>query len=52
MPSTKRVLLVDDDEMLRVSLAEQLAADGTYEPIEASTFREGLQKGRFMNGIR
>jgi len=45
MPSTKRVLLVDDDEMLRVSLAEQLSADGTYEPVEAATYREGLQKG-------
>ena len=45
MPSTKRVLLVDDDEMLRVSLAEQLATDGTYEPVEAATYREGLQKG-------
>ena len=45
MPSTKRVLLVDDDEMLRVSLAEQLAADGTYEPVEAATYREGYQKG-------
>jgi DNA-binding response OmpR family regulator len=45
MPSTKRVLLVDDDEMLRVSLAEQLAADGTYEPVEGATYREGLQKG-------
>jgi len=46
MPSTKRVLLVDDDEMLRVSLAEQLAADGAYDPVEASTYREGLQKGQ------
>ncbi len=46
MPSTKRVLLVDDDEMLRVSLAEQLAADGAYDPVEAATYREGLQKGQ------
>ena len=45
MPSTKRVLLVDDDEMLRVSLAEQLEADGAYEPVEAGTFREGQQEG-------
>ncbi|HXI99737.1 MAG TPA: response regulator transcription factor [Micropepsaceae bacterium] len=45
MPSAKRVLLVDDDEMLRVSLAEQLEADGTFEAVEAGTYREGYQKG-------
>ena len=45
MPSTKRVLLVDDDEMLRASLAEQFAMDGTYEPVEAGTYREGHEKG-------
>ncbi|HEX3484858.1 MAG TPA: response regulator transcription factor [Micropepsaceae bacterium] len=45
MASAKRVLLVDDDEMLRASLAEQLEADGAYEPVEAGTYREGLQKG-------
>jgi DNA-binding response OmpR family regulator len=45
MPSAKRVLLVDDDEMLRNSLAEQLAADGTYEPVEAGTYAEGRKKG-------
>jgi len=45
MRSAKRVLLVDDDEMLRVSLAEQLAADGVYETVEARTYAEGLKKG-------
>ena len=45
MPSTKRVLLVDDDEMLRASLAEQFAMDATYEPVEAGTYREGYEKG-------
>src|SRR5579863_4654179 len=45
MPSVKRVLLVDDDEMLRASLAEQFAAEGYFEPVEAGTCREGLEKG-------
>ncbi len=37
MPGTRRVLLVDDDEMLRESLAEQLAQDDGFMPIEAGT---------------
>ena len=45
MPSAKRVLLVDDDEMLRGSLAEQFAEGGVYEPVEARTYAEGLKKG-------
>ena len=44
MPSLKRVLLVDDDEMLRSSLAEQFADSGIYEPIEAATYAEGYKK--------
>ncbi len=35
MSSAKRVLLVDDDAMLRSSLAEQLAAEGSYTVVEA-----------------
>src|SRR4051812_13876001 len=45
MPSARRVLVVDDDEMLRSSLAEQFAANG-YEPVEAATCAEGLARGR------
>src|ERR1700741_492175 len=41
MATAKRVLLVDDDTMLRSSLAEQLAAGGAYQPVEAGTVAEG-----------
>ncbi|HEY1632773.1 MAG TPA: response regulator transcription factor [Rhizomicrobium sp.] len=49
MPSAKRVLLVDDDTMLRSSLAEQLAAEGDYQPIEAGTCQEG--RARAAEGL-
>ncbi len=45
MPSAKRVLLVDDDEMLRTSLAEQLAAEG-YEPVQAANVTDGRERAR------
>ncbi len=41
MPTPKRVLLVDDDTMLRGSLAEQLVADGSYTVVEAGSCEEG-----------
>src|SRR5580765_7433763 len=40
MASTKRVLLVDDDKMLRTSLAEQLASEGAYVVAEAANCEE------------
>ncbi len=40
MPSPKRVLLVDDDTMLRSSLAEQLAAEDSYTVVEAVSCAE------------
>jgi DNA-binding response OmpR family regulator len=46
MPSAKRVLLLDDDAMLRNSIAEQLAAEGEYQPIEAGTVTEARGKAR------
>ncbi|HXM00182.1 MAG TPA: response regulator transcription factor [Rhizomicrobium sp.] len=46
MPSAKRVLLVDDDAMLRASLAEQFAAEGEYAPVEAGTCQEGRTRAR------
>lgn len=44
MPSSKRVLLVDDDDMLRDSLAEQFAASG-YEPVSAADIAEARKVG-------
>ncbi|MGN6515093.1 MAG: response regulator transcription factor [Rhizomicrobium sp.] len=46
MPSAKRVLLVDDDAMLRSSLAEQLSAAGEYAPVEAGSVAEGRAKAK------
>jgi len=45
MPSAKRVFLMDDDDMLRASLAEQLRAEG-YETMEAANIAGGREKGR------
>ena len=41
MMSHERVLIVDDEKLLRWSLRERLERDG-YEVLEASTGREGL----------
>jgi len=49
MPSAKRVLLVDDDSMLRHSLAEQLAAEGSYTIVEASDCAEA--RARTAEGL-
>lgn len=46
MTTAKRVLLVDDDEMLRTLLAEQLAAGGTYVPVHAANIAEGRAKAQ------
>jgi DNA-binding response OmpR family regulator len=45
MPTPKRVLLVDDDQMLRASLAEQLASDSSYTVVEAGSVAEGRERG-------
>jgi DNA-binding response OmpR family regulator len=46
MPSPKRILLVDDDTMLRSSLAEQFAAEGPYEVLEVGTCAEARMLAR------
>jgi DNA-binding response OmpR family regulator len=46
MGPKKRILLVDDDDALRQSLAEQLALQQEFETAEAATAGEALQKAR------
>src|SRR5437764_14269613 len=44
MPSAKRVLLVDDDDMLRSSLAEQLGQENGFQPVEAASCAEARER--------
>ena len=46
MTGTRRVLLVDDDVMLRESLAEQLAHEDGFTPVEAGSCAEGRERAR------
>jgi DNA-binding response OmpR family regulator len=43
MPALPRILLVEDDPILRTFLADNLSADG-FEPIIAETVRDGLRE--------
>src|ERR1700733_3027983 len=49
MPTPKRVLLVDDDQMLSSSLAKQLASDASYTVVEAGSCVEG--RARAAEGL-
>jgi DNA-binding response OmpR family regulator len=49
MPSTRRVLLVDDDSMLRSSLAEQLEHDGGFATVQAGSCAEA--RARVRDGL-
>lgn len=40
MPNARHILLVDDDAVLRASLAEQLAREGAYAIVEAANAAE------------
>jgi DNA-binding response OmpR family regulator len=42
----KKILLVDDDEALRTSLAEQLRLHEEFETVEAGTGQEGLEQAK------
>ena len=44
MPNSKRIFLVDDDEMLRKSLAEQFAISG-FEPVSVASASEAWVQG-------
>ena len=46
MTGTRRVLLVDDDVMLRESLAEQLAQEDGFVPVEAGSCAEARDRAR------
>ncbi|HEX3666519.1 MAG TPA: response regulator transcription factor [Rhizomicrobium sp.] len=46
MPGTRRVLLVDDDVMLRESLAEQLAQEDGFTPVEAGSCAEARERSQ------
>ena len=48
MPNSKRVFLVDDDDMLRDSLAEQFAAAG-FDPVGAASAAEARK--RALDGL-
>lgn len=45
MLSAKRVLLVEDDELLCMSLVEQFAAAGVHQTREARSYAEGYRNG-------
>ena len=49
MPTERPILIVDDDEALRVTLIEQLQVDGEFHPVEAASLHDAGQKLRSGN---
>lgn len=46
MATRKRILLIDDDQMLRGSLVEQFEAEGEYTATEAGSIAEGRERAQ------
>ena len=46
MPTSKTLLIIDDDDDLREALAEQLALHEEFRTVQAATASEGLKLGR------
>jgi DNA-binding response OmpR family regulator len=46
MPQQKTILIVDDDELLRGTLAEQLALEEEFRPLQAATAGAGVEAAR------
>ncbi|NBB52831.1 response regulator [Rhizobium sp. CRIBSB] len=46
MPTPRTLLIIDDDDDLREALAEQLALNEEFRPVQAATAADGIRLGR------